>query len=317
MPGLRHARAAVFGVIALLTSAVAAHSDPAGWLADFSSLSWRSWSSVYAGRSFIGADARVGTPAVSASIAGLTLGTDTLLDDNNLVGGSFSAGRQTFSSGTATGVSDDRAVALYGRHRLFGAAYLSEALGYGWHDIDTSRTVGLGGLTVLQSAFQTQDAGGRLEAGYGFALGGRRTLSPYAALVADAYLTPSYRENAATGTPRFAATFAASTIGILHGEVGTRYEDAWKIPGGVLSLEVLGAWEHELADNPLVLTAFLADPTNSFLARGTRPAIDTGLAGLGLRLATGRRFSIGLRGDTRLGARTTIFSGTLDATLNW
>jgi uncharacterized protein with beta-barrel porin domain len=305
---------AALGLATLLASAFVAHGEEAGAPA---ARSWRSWSSLYAGRSFIGADAATGTPGVSASVAGLTLGTDTLLGDNTLVGASFSASRQTFSSGTATGVSDDRAIALYGRQRFFGAAYLSGALGYGWHDIDTSRTLRLGSTTILQAMFQAQDAGGRLEAGYGFALGGRRGLSPYVALVGDAYRTPSYQENAATGSPRFAASFSGSTIGMLHGELGAHYEDGWTLPGGDLSLELLGGWEHELADNPFVLAAFLADPSNSFLARGTRPPIDTGLAGLGLRFTPKPGFSVGLRGDTRLGARTTIFSGTLDATFNW
>ena len=145
----------------------------------------------------------------------------------------------------------------------------------------------------------------------------RRGLSPYTALVGDAYDAPSYRETATTGSPRFAAAFAGSTIGILHGELGVRYEDGWTLPGGVLTLELLGAREHELADNPIVLTSFLADPSNNFPARGARPSIDTGLTGAGLRFTASHGFSVGLRGDTGLGARTTIFSGTLDMTFNW
>lgn len=296
----------------------AAHGEESGALAYLSSLSWRSWSSVYAGRSFIGADAATGTADVSASLVGMTLGTDTLLDDNNLVGASLTVSRQTFSSGTAGGVSNDRAFALYGRHRLFGAAYLSEALGYGWHDIETSRSIRFGGANLLQASFRTQDLGGRLEAGDSFSLGGTRQLTPYAALVGDAYRTPGYAEHATIGASRLAARFAGSTIGLLHGELGARYEEGWALPSGAgLSFEALSAWEHELADNPFVLAAFVTDPANSFLARGARPAIDTGLAGLGLRFTADKGFSIGLRGDTRLGARTTIFSGTLDATFNW
>jgi len=312
---MRRSRLAWLGLIALPAFAPAAQAQDA--LTWFSGLHWRSWSSVYAGRSFIGADATTGTPGVTASLAGVSFGTDTLLDANNLAGFSVSASRQTFSSGNAEGVSDDRAIALYGRHRFFGHAYITEALGYGWHDIDTSRSVRLGSTTLLKASLQAADAGGRLEAGYGFTFGSTRTLSPYVALVGDAYMTPAYSESAVSGSSRFAAAFAASTIGIMHGELGTHYEQSWQLAHGNLSLELLGAWEHELDDNPFVLTSFLIDPTVTFQARGVRPAIDTGLAGLGLRFATSQRFSVGLRGDTRLGARTTIFSGTLDATFNW
>lgn len=311
---MRRSRLVSIGLIALQGFAMSAHAEPLQWL---SGLSWRSWSSAYAGRSFIGADAATGTAGVTASVAGITFGTDTLLDANDLVGASISSSRQTFSSGTAQGVSDDRAIAVYGRHRIFANAYLSEALGYGWHNIDTSRSVRLGGLNVLQASLQAQDLGGRLEAGYGFSLGAKRTLSPYVALVGDVYGTPAYHESDTTGSPRFAAAFAANTIGIAHGELGAHYEDSWHFRNGDLSLEMLGAWEHELNDNPFVLTAFLADPSATFQARGARPAIDTGLAGMGLRFAPSQRFSVGIRGDTRLGARTTIFSGTLDATFNW
>lgn len=312
---MRRSRLAWLGLIALPAFAPAVQAQDA--LTWFSGLHWRSWSSVFAGRSFIGADATTGTPGVTASLAGFSFGTDTLLNANNLAGFSVTASRQTFSSGNAEGVSDDRALALYGRHRLFGQAYVTEALGYGWHNIDTSRSVRLGGNTVLKAALQSSDAGGRVEAGYGFQLGSTRTLSPYVALVGDAYMTPAYSEYAASGSSRFAAAFAASTIGIVHGELGAHYEQTWHLAHGNLSLELLGAWEHELDDNPFVLTSFLIDPTATFQARGVRPAIDTGLAGLGLRFATSQRFSVGVRGDTRLGARTTIFSGTLDGTFNW
>jgi uncharacterized protein with beta-barrel porin domain len=307
-------RTALTGVLLLLGCAQAVRAETPGGL---SNLSWRGWSSLFAGRSLIGADAATGTPAVTASVTGLTLGSDTLLDDDTLVGASLSASRQTFSSGTGLGVSDDRAIALYGRHRLFGQAYLSEALGYGWHNIDTSRSVRLGGLTVLQASLQAEDAGGRVEAGYAFGLDGARTLSPYVALVGDAYSPPAYREKVAQGSPRFAAAFAAATIGIVHGELGVHYEDGWRLAEGGLSLEALGAWEQELTDNPFVLTAFLADPAVRFQARGARPAVSTALAGLGLRYTTDSKVSFGLRGDTRLGSRTTIFSGTLDITFNW
>lgn len=316
MPAARLARLLWLGLAALPAMAAPAGADD-GVLSYLSGLSWREWSSAFAGRSFIAADRSTATPGVTASIAGVTLGADTLLDENNLAGLSLTASRQTFSSGSADGVSDDRAVTLYGRHRLFGDGYLTEALGYGWHAIDTSRTVRLGGPTVLAASFTAADAGGRLEAGYGFALGGQRSIAPYAALVGDAYMTPAYSEHAAAGAPRFAVAFAGSTLGIVHGELGARYADGWHLADGTLSLEVLAGWQHDLDDNPFVLASFLVAPSDSFLARGTRPAIDTGLAGMGLRFARGAHFSFGARADTRLGARTTIFSGTLDAAFSW
>lgn len=274
---------------------------------------WRLWDMTFAGRSQLGDDPRTGTQYVTASVAGTAIGADTQWQDG-LAGASVSLSRQTFSSGPGHGDSRDVTVTGYGRYSLLGQAYLIGALGYGWHDIATSRFVPGFPQDDLTAKYQAQDVGGRLEGGYSVALDGSDMLSPYAAMVGDAFHQPSYQEK---GLPVFAAAFSAKTLGVTHMELGGRYAGLFVLDGGALSVDAVAAWAYELDDNPYVLAAFQTAPDTKFPVYGTRPAKDTALIGAGLRYQAGAAISLGLRSDARLGPGTTIYSGTADITCRW
>jgi len=279
----------------------------------------RIWGSSFAGRSSITGNPKEDTQSVVASIVGLTLGADTQMKDGSLLGLSIGRSRQTFSSGTGNGFgkSDDVTVTAYARQPLWGAAYIAEALGFGWHRVATHREVTVFDTDVLEASFDAHDIGGRIETGYNFQLPGRGILSPFTAIVGDSYAQPPYAEEAVAGQPTYAVTYAANTIGTSHVELGTRYYDAFALNPGILNLDVTLAWQHDLNNNPLVIAAFQTLPGTNFVLRGTSPSIETLLFGLGTRLQVGDRITFGLRGDTRLGARTTIMSGSLDFTYRW
>ena len=84
-----------------------------------------------------------------------------------------------------------------------------------------------------------------------------------------------------------------------------------------LTADGLMAWEHELDENPLVLASFQTAPGANFILRGNNPAHDTALVGAGLRSYPTKGLTFGIRSDVRLGARTTIYSGTADLTYRW
>jgi outer membrane autotransporter protein len=276
----------------------------------------RVWSSVFAGRSSLGGNAAEGTQDVVASISGVTMGADKQFG-LVVAGASVGLSRQTFSSGSGKGASDDIATTLYASQTLFTHGYLAEALGYGWHDVDTTRSLFLTD-DVLRARYRAHDTGGRIEGGYGFTPDWGGTLSPFAAFVGDSYHQPAYEESSAAPASFFAISYQASTLAITHTELGLRYGDylGWK-DGKSLSVDLLAAWEHELDDNPLVQASFQTRPGSDFILRGTRPPQETALLGAGLRYQTQGGFAFNARTDARLGARTTILTGSAGLSYNW
>jgi len=277
----------------------------------------RLWSTVFAGHSSLDGDAQLGTQKVVASVAGISFGADTQLDENTLMGASIGTSRQTFSSAGGNGNSRDLTFALYARRTLFDHAYITAALGLGLHDVSTRRTSLLFG-SVLNAGYHTYDFGGRLEGGYVFNVDDKTLLSPYAAFVGDSYHQPAYGETASSGPDFLAASFAEKMIDVTHMELGTRFGQSFDLEDGkLLYLDALAAWEHELDDNPYINASFQAFPDTSFVVPGTRAARETALLGLGLRLQQSDRLTFGLRSDARIGTGTTVLSGTADLTYRW
>lgn len=279
--------------------------------------SLRFWSTAFAGRSSVVGNSEAGTPNVTASILGTAFGADTQFDDATLAGVSVSTSRQTFSSGASRGTSADLALTAYARRSLFDNAYVTAALGYGWHTVETQRPGTILGYGILEAKYHTIDFGGRLEGGYTFTLD-RNLLSPFGALVSDDYHQPAYAEAAVSGPSFYAASFAAKSISVTHMEWGLRYGRYFSSDDGkTFSLDATAAWEHELNDAPYVLASLLIDPGSSFAVYGTKPPPDTALLGLGFRQQNKSGLSFGMRADSRLGTGTTIISGTADLTYRW
>lgn len=308
--------------LAQATSASTATADTqssSDWLPDGIDLSGlRVWQTFYAGKSSLAGDALQGTQAVRASILGTTFGADKQIDDQTLIGASLGLSRQTFSSGSGNGRSDDAVLTLYGRRTFFDQAYLALALGYGWHDLLTTRPIATFGNLSLDASYHATDWGGRLETGYTFALDDTSSAAPFFALVGDSYHQPGYSETLFNTVSSLGASYAAMTTAVTHTELGLRYYRYFSLDDGwYLSLDTAAAWERELDDDPLILASFQTSPGSSFVLRGTRPAEDTALLGAGLRLQAKDGLTFGIRSDARLGAGTTIFSGTLDTTYRW
>jgi outer membrane autotransporter protein len=276
---------------------------------------WRSWVAVFAGRSDLAGDPKTGTQDVVAGVTGTAFGMDKQFGETDLAGGSVTLSQQTFSSGPGHGRSRDLTFTLYGRYSPLEHVYLTGALGYGWHNIEPSRTVPPFDVGALTAKYQAQDVGGRLEGGYSFTLNDGTMLSPYGAFVGDAFHQPSYAEK---GFPLFAASFAATTLAVTHLELGSRFAHFFVLEDGdKLSIDAVAAWERELDDNPYVLAAFRTAPDSKFAIYGTKPANNTALLGMGLRFQSQHGFSIGARSDARLGPRTTILSANADLTYQW
>jgi outer membrane autotransporter protein len=108
----------------------------------------------------------------------------------------------------------------------------------------------------LTASFNAQSLGGRLESGYRFMTfyGG---LTPYAAIQAQSFRTPSYSESDLTGGG-FALAYNARTATDTRSELGARFDRL--------------AWAHDWISDPTLAAVFQTLPGASFIVNGATPA---------------------------------------------
>ena len=103
---------------------------------------------------------------------GAAAGVETQLNDDLLVGVSLAGGSETFSfaGSQSQGISSDIMLGGYAREAVLDHGYMSTALVYGWHNVETQRVVTVSGTDILRGKFVADDFAGRAEGGYSFAL---------------------------------------------------------------------------------------------------------------------------------------------------
>ncbi|MBA2590703.1 MAG: autotransporter outer membrane beta-barrel domain-containing protein, partial [Alphaproteobacteria bacterium] len=259
-------------------------------------------------------DAASGAAGLSSSNAGLIGGADMRLSNGLLIGVAGSVGWQDFNSGNGTGTSDDTMVGLYARQDA-GRFYVSAAFGYGRHQITTLRTVTVSGTDVLQGKLDADEIGGRLEAGWRMPLAIQFGLSPYAAVSGARFESPAYVETALSGASTFALSYASHSSTLGRSEVGVRLDRSYPMKNNTVSANLGIAWAHQLDDLPFAQASFQTLPGAGFVVTGVRPAKDTALLGLDLEVQSRSGLFFGVKGETQLGARTTILEGM--GSLGW
>ena len=174
----------------------------------------------------------------------------------------------TWRRASAADSSDAFQAGLYGK-RYFGAAYVSAALAFANHWMSTDRFAFAG--DHLAADFNAQSYGGRIEAGYRFAMP-MVAVTPYAALQAQSFHTPSYSEADLTGAG-FALAYNSRSARDTRSELGARFDHVAAV--GAASLLLLRgrlAWAHDWVSDPTLTAAFQALPGASFIVNGATPA---------------------------------------------
>ncbi|HEY7664226.1 MAG TPA: autotransporter outer membrane beta-barrel domain-containing protein, partial [Xanthobacteraceae bacterium] len=138
------------------------------------------------------------------------------------------------------------------------------------------------------ASFNAQSFGGRVESGYRFATwyGG---VTPYAAIQAQNFHTPSYAETDTNGGG-FALAYNSRTATDTRSELGARFDRLIALyPGAALSLRARLAWAHDWVSDPTLAAIFQTLPGASLIVNGAIPAKDSALASAGAeyRLASG------------------------------
>jgi autotransporter-associated beta strand protein len=274
---------------------------------------WSVWGAGYGGSNRTSGDpAVVGSHDLSARVAGGAAGLDYRLAPGTVVGFAL-AGGGSLAQGLGGGKSDAFQAGVYGTTR-WGPAYLAAAFAYTNHWMSTDRFAFAG--AHLTASFNAQSFGGRLEGGYRFATiyGG---LTPYAAIQAQSFRTPSYSESDLTGGG-FALAYNARTATDTRSELGARFDRLLLLnPNAALTMRARVAWAHDWISDPTLAAVFQTLPGASFIVNGATPAKNSALtsAGAELRLANGVTL-IG-KFDGEFASRSSTYAGTGTVRYTW
>jgi autotransporter-associated beta strand protein len=273
---------------------------------------WSVWSAGYGGSNRTSGDpAVVGSHDLSAATAGGAAGLDYRLAPGTVVGFAL-AGAGTnwgLAQGLGGGKSDAFQAGVYGTTR-WGAAYVAAALAFTNHWMSTDRFAFAG--DHLSASFNAQSFGGRVESGYRFATiyGG---LTPYAAIQAQNFRTPSYTETDLTNGG-FALGFNSRNATDTRSELGGRFDHLLLLnPEAALTLRTRVAWAHDWISDPSLAALFQTLPGASFVVNGATPAKNSALtsAGAEYRLANGVVLLAKFDGEFASHASTYAGTGTV------
>lgn len=285
---------------------------------------WGVWGAAYGGQNNTSGDLLAGTHDSAARTFGFATGLDYLATPYTVVGFALAGGGTNYgvSDGLGSGHSDMFQAAVYSTTRV-NAAYVSAALAYAWHRVSTERDVTLVDTEHLTADFNANSFGGRIEAGYRFAIPGalassRFGLTPYAALQAQSFHTPSYSESSSSSPSAFPLAYNAHTTTAVRTELGSWVDNSYTLDrNNVLSLFGRAAWAHDRYSDPSPTATFLALPGSSFIVNGATPVTDSALLTAGAQLSMRNGWSVMAKLDTELAQRSHSYIGTARLRYTW
>ncbi|MCG6121556.1 MAG: ice-binding family protein [Microvirga sp.] len=272
---------------------------------------WSVWGAGYGGRAQTDGDRATGSHDRSSRTMGVAAGADFLVAPDTRIGFALGGGATSFnlSGGMGGGTSDMIQAAVYARQTL-GRAYVTGALAYARHDVDTSRVVTLGGRTVLNASFEAHNVAGQAEAGYRFGW-----FIPYAAISVQSFTTPSYSER---GLSPFALSYYGRTTIATRSQLGFRTEQTIGLSEGhVLRLRTRAAWVRDHSEVPYVEAGFQALPGSKFRVNGAEQSRDSLLISAGAEVALANGLSLSGHFDAQLADGSRSYSARAQLRYTW
>jgi autotransporter-associated beta strand protein len=276
---------------------------------------WTAWGGAYGGSNHTSGDIAItGSHDLSASTVGFAGGFDYHYSPDTVLGFAFAGGGTNWnlSQGLGGGKSDAFQAGIYGATKS-GPAYLAAAFAFTNHWMSTDR---LAVFDHLSANFDAQSYSGRLEGGYRFGMpyGG---ITPYAAIQAQDFHTPSYSETDAI-PGGFALAFGSRDATDTRSELGTRFDRVLAVySNAVLALRGRVAWAHDWVSDPTLLPVFQALPGASFIVNGATLPKNSALtsAGAELRLANG--VTLLAKFDGEFASHSSTYGGTGTLRYRW
>ena len=220
------------------------------------------------------------------------------------------------TQGLGTGRSDAFQAGLYGVTHA-GPAYVAAALAFANNWFTTNRTAFAG--DQLSANFQGQNYGARLESGYRLAVPYSRGLAgitPYAAIQAQDFHTPSYSETDLTGGG-FGLSYAAMSGTDTRSELGTRLDDLTALGAMPVLLRAKLAWAHDWVSNPSLGASFELLPGTGFTVMGAPIPHDSALASAGAQVWFTPNWSLIAKFDGEFAASAQTYAGSGTLRYSW
>jgi outer membrane autotransporter protein len=285
---------------------------------------WEIWSAAYGVQNRTGGDVLAGSHDLSARAFGYVTGLDYRVTPYTAIGFALAGGGTTFgvSEGLGGGQSDMFQSAVYSLTRV-DSTYVSAALAYAWQHVSTHRTLTVAATDTLTAEFSANNVGGRIEGGHGFKVPGIFGLpgfvfTPYAALQAQAFRTPSYSEVAASGSSNFALAYDALTTTTTRTELGAWFEPTIALENGAtLTLRTRAAWAYDHWSDTNVNAAFQSLPGSSFTVIGAAPMRDSLLSSAGPQISFRNGISLAGWFESDLSRRSQTYDGTARLRYVW
>jgi fibronectin-binding autotransporter adhesin len=279
---------------------------------------WGVWGAAYGGGATFDGNATAGSHDTTARAFGSVAGAEYRFSPDAVLGFALGGGGTNWglAQGLGGGSSDAFQGGLYGTAR-FGGGYVSAAAGAAEYWASTNRTVTMGTLQKLEASFQAQSYGTRLESGYrfGFATFG---LTPYGALQAQEFHTPSYSEHATAGSGVSALSYNAQNTTALRTELGARFDGSVGLPAtGVLVVRARAAWAHDSDTGRQINAVFQALPGGSFTVNGATPSANSALLSAGTEYIPPSGWTLAAKFDSELGSHSATYAGTGTVRYAW
>jgi uncharacterized protein with beta-barrel porin domain len=278
---------------------------------------WTTWGAGFGASSTTVGNAGVGSNNVAVGDYGFAGGMDYHITPDTAYGFALAGGGTNWNlaQGLGGGRSDNLQVGIYSSTH-FGPAYLAAALAFSNNWFSTNRTA-LG--DDITASFAGQGYGGRVEAGYRYAVpvsGTAIGATPYAAIQTQWFHTPTYSETDLAGGG-LGLTYDAMTANDTRSELGARFDEPTLLNGMPLILRARLAWAHDWVSNPSLDAVFQSLPGSSFVVNGATPSKDSALASAGARLYFSRAWSFAAKFDGEFASGSQTYGGTGTLRYTW
>ncbi|SFZ86219.1 outer membrane autotransporter barrel domain-containing protein [Devosia enhydra] len=274
---------------------------------------WEAWMAGFGGVTLVDADAESGAAGRTANDYGVAFGIDHLTADTRF-GFALATGGTDFQvgDGMGSGRTDALQAAIHARAD-FETGYVSGALAYGSHQVETVRTVDFAGIDRLTADFDAQALAGQIEAGYRLGV-----LTPYAAARAQAVATPAYAEVSEFGTASYALAFDEAVAISLRSEIGARLEWSTALDdGAVVTFDARAAWVHEFETDASLTARFIAVPGVAFELDGARAGADSAVVSAGARVRSAQGVILAAAIEGAFAANAQSYGGSLTLGYAW
>jgi autotransporter-associated beta strand protein len=278
---------------------------------------WSTWGSAFGGSNTTNGDPVVGSTTVTAHDQGFAAGMDYQASPDMALGFALAGGGTNWNlaQGLGGGRSDDFQAGVHGTARI-GPAYVSAALAFA-NDWFTTNRIAIG--DQLTASFAGQSYAARTEAGYRYGVPVNSAIvgiTPYAALQAQLFHTPSYSETDLTGGG-FGLSYTATTATDTRSELGSRFDDLLIVDHMPLILRARAAWAHDWVSNSSLTAVFQALPGASFIVNGATPPKDSALATAEAELHVTANWSLLAKFDGEFAGGSQTYAGTGTVRYTW